>query len=231
VSVPDPYRWLEGGGEAVKKWSAEQSERTSAAVRAIPGFEQLRARVRELEMATTESSQLDGGGRRIFVERLTPPKLQPDLLVLSTPDDPSPRTLLDLTQRDPSGKTAIDFYEASADGRYVAVSLSRAGAEIGDVHVFDVQSGKELPDVVPSVHLPGPGGSVAWNADANGFFYSHHGCAGDPAPDAEMYCTTVYEHRLGKPVSDDKRVLGDGFPRITEIKFFPRDDGKYVVAR
>jgi prolyl oligopeptidase len=36
---------------------------------------------------------------------------------------------------------------------------------------------------------------------------------------------------LGKPVSEDNRVLGDGFPRIAEVKFFPRDDGKYVVAQ
>ena len=46
----------------------------------------------------------------------------------------------------------MDFFAPSLDGRLVAISLSRGGSESGDVHVYDVATGKEIGDVIPRVN-------------------------------------------------------------------------------
>ena len=48
----------------------------------------------------------------------------------------SERVVIDPTQLDSSGTTVIDFYVPSIDGKYVAATLSKAGSESGDVHVY-----------------------------------------------------------------------------------------------
>ena len=44
------------------------------------------------------------------------------------------------------------------DGKLVAVSLSQGGTEEGTVHVFDVATRKQLPDVIPRVNGGTAGG-------------------------------------------------------------------------
>jgi prolyl oligopeptidase len=80
--------------------------------------------------------------------------------------------LVDPNTIDSTGSTTIDFFEPSLDGAKVAVSLSRGGTESGDVHIFDVASGRELPDVLPRVNGGTAGGSVAWTADGTGLLYT-----------------------------------------------------------
>ena len=45
---------------------------------------------------------------------------------------------------DPTGGTSIDWYVPSPDGELVAVSLSRGGTERGDVHVYEMATGKQV---------------------------------------------------------------------------------------
>ena len=66
---------------------------------------------------------------------------------------------------DPSGSTSIGWFAPSLDGKRVAVSLAKAGAETGDVHVFDVATGKDGTDAVPQADGSGSGDCLAWKAD------------------------------------------------------------------
>src|SRR4029077_8225232 len=88
------------------------------------------------------------------------------------------RVLLDPARLDRKGRTTIDFYKASFDGRRVIVSLSQSGSEEGTAYVYDVGTGKRLPDVIPRVQFPTAGGSVEWTADGTGFYYTRY-----PQPD------------------------------------------------
>jgi Protease II len=83
-----------------------------------------------------------------------------DRRLRSADDLASERIVVDPAALDPSGSTAIDFYEPSADGSRVAVSLSVGGNERGDVYIFDVATGRQLPDVVPRVNGGTAGGSL-----------------------------------------------------------------------
>src|SRR5260370_17877632 len=106
------------------------------------------------------------------------------LVLLKSADEPgSERVILDPNRLDPTGGTAIDFYVASLDAKHVAVSLSKGGSESGNVHVYDVATGKESGAAIPRVNGGTAGGRLAWNADRPGFHYTLHP-PGNQAPAA-----------------------------------------------
>src|SRR5581483_459618 len=124
-----------------------------------------------------------------------------------------------------------DFYEPSVDGSKVAVSLSVGGNERGDVHVFDVDSGRALADVVPRVNGGTAGGSVAWNADGTGFYYTRYPRPGE-RPDADLdFYQQLFFHRLGSPTADDGYELGKDSPKIAETIAQSSADGRFVLVQ
>ena len=233
VVVVDDYRWLEDAkSPEVVAWTAAQNERTRAVLDAIPGMDALRRRVREIR--TVEVPRFGGlkaAGGRLFALRFRPPQQQPVLVVLPSADRPDEaRVLVDPNQLDPSGGTSMDWYVPSLDGRRVAVSLARGGSERGDVHVYDVESGSPLADVIPRVNYGTAGGSLAWDARGEGFYYTRYPRPGErPEADLDFY-VQVYYHRLGTPESADRYEIGKDFPRIAEIDLRARPDGRYLVA-
>jgi prolyl oligopeptidase len=233
VAVVDDYRWLEDAkSPEVVAWTAAQNETTRAVLDALPGMDALRRRVREIRtIEVPRFGALKTAGGRLFALRFRPPQQQPVLAVLPSADRPDDaRVLVDPNQLDPSGGTSMDWYVPSLDGRRVAVSLARGGSERGDVHVYDVESGTPLADVIPRVNYGTAGGSLAWDARGEGFYYTRYPRPGErPEPDLDFY-VQVYHHRLGTPESTDRYEIGKDFPRIAEIELRARPDGRYVVA-
>ena len=139
--------------------------------------------------------------------------------------------LLDPGAIDPSGKTTIDFYVPIARRQARRGLALPGGTESGDVHVFDVATGKEAGERAgPRVQGGTAGGSVAWNGDGTGLWYTRYPREGErPAADLAFY-QQVWFHRLGTPDANDRQELGDDLPRIAEIELESRPDGKWVVA-
>src|SRR5690242_19644780 len=166
VKVADPYRWLENPSDpAVKEWVEEQNAYTRSILDAVPQRAAIAKRLTEL---STQRPPSYGGliqkGGHLFAMKFQPPKEQPFIVTLNSINDKaSERVLFDPTTIDPSGHTEIDFFVPSADGKLIAISLSKGGSESGDVHVFDVATGKELGDVIPRVNGGTAGGDIAWN--------------------------------------------------------------------
>jgi prolyl oligopeptidase len=232
-TVVDDYRWLEDGKAAeVREWVRAQNALTRSLLDAVPQRAEIVRRVDELmrsRQATRGSLQYRGG--RVFAIKYAPPKNQPVLVVLpASLDVAQEHVVLDPIALDATGHTAIDFYSASYDGRYVAVSLSQRGSERGTAHVFEVDSGRALADIVPRVKGPTAGGSIEWAADSGGFYYTRYPAEGErPAADRAFY-QTVWFHTLGADPASDRYVLGRGFPRIAEISLHGGRDGRSLVA-
>ena len=145
-------------------------------------------------------------------------------------DKAEEKVIVDPNVLDPSGKTTIDFYVPSRDGKLVAVSLSKGGSESGDVHVFDVATGKEKGDVVERVNGGTAGGSLTWTADGSGFYYTRYPKKGErPAEDLDFY-QQVWFHKLGQKPEADTYAVGKDFPRIAEVELFTSPSGKHVLA-
>jgi len=234
VTLTDPYRWLEQTDDpAVQTWAREQSAVARKALDALPNREAIAARVLTLTRGASRSYRalVERGGRWFALE-LDPSKNQPMLVLIGSPDRPgAERVLLDPNQLDPSGATAIDFFRPSPSGRQVAVSLSRKGTESGDVHVYQVDSGKELAgDIIPRVQGGTAGGDVAWTLDGSGFFYTRYP-RGEERPAADMdFFQQVWFHRLGTPTARDRYEIGRDFPRIAEVTLELAPEGKVLLA-
>lgn len=232
VQVSDPYRWLEHtGSQRVHAWSAAQDARTRKYLDALPQrtpiYNQLLSQISE-----TSSSYhgLYAVGGRFFALYDQPPKQQSMIAVLPNSADPAlAHIVVDPNSINPKGTTAIDWFVPSPDGKRVAVSMSENGSEDGSLHVFDVNSGKEIGAPIPRVQYPTGGGSLAWRADSTGFWYTRYPGPNSPADEAHFF-QQVYFHHIGDELKQDVYVLGKGLPKIAEIALSNRRNPHVVVA-
>ena len=232
--VTDDYAWLESNTDPkVSAWSDAQNAFTHATLDAYPDRAAIRKRVAELDGEDSPSyGDLEVRGSTLFVMKTQPPKQQAFLVtVAALADVGTEKVLLDPNALDASGKTTIDWFVPSHDGKRVAVSLSVGGSESGDVHVYDVATGKEhAKDTVPRVNGGTAGGSLAWTANDAGFYYTRYPHEGErPAADLSVY-QQVYFHKLGADVTKDVYAIGKDFPRIAEVTLESSPDGSTVTA-
>ncbi len=231
--VNEDFRWLETLSDpAVKDWVVQENAATRHYVDALPSRTAIRDELKQL-IGNAPITRYDFAyaGGKLFALKRQPPKNQPMLVMLDGPEAiASERVLLDPNQRNRKGTTAIDWFVPSRDSRKVAVSLSDNGSEKGTLHIFDTATGKELRDAIPRVQNPTGGGSVAWNADSTGLWYTRYPAPTQrPKEDAGFY-QQVYFHKLGTQVSADRYAFGRELPRIAEIHLEASEDGKYVMA-
>jgi prolyl oligopeptidase len=233
VSVTDDYRWLENPSDpTVRAWSDAQNQFARKFLDALPARTALYDELKRLySQPSPRYSLLQTRPGALFALKNQPPLEQPLLVLLKSPDDlDSERVIVDPNRLDSTGGTEIDFYIPSLDGKFVAVSLSKGGSESGDLHVFDVATGKEIGAPIPRVNGGTAGGSVAWNADGSGFYYTRYPRAGERPPEDLNFYQQVYFHRLGTDSRQDANSLGKEFPRIAEIQLRASDDGRYILA-
>jgi prolyl oligopeptidase len=219
VQVVDDYRWLEdAASKDVQKWSDAQNAHARSVLDKLPGVEPLRERLTKIIGAKrTTHGEVTVRHGTMFAIRRQPPKQQPFLVVLAQGDKPD-RVLLDPNELDKKGGTTIDWFVPSPDGKLVAVSLSKHGSESGDVHLYEVATGKPVDVVIPRVQGGTAGGYLAWTADGKGFYYTRYPRDKErPAADADFY-QQLYFHELGTPGEKDRYEIGKDFPRIAEVQ-------------
>jgi prolyl oligopeptidase len=233
VKVTDDYRWLENWDDpSVKQWSATQNARTREYLDHLPARAAIRARVARLIAAGSASYyDLQFRGGMLFAMKYQPPQQQPVIVVMNSADDPaSAKIIFDPNAARAKGSLAVDFYMPSFGGKYVAVALSENGSEDSSAHIFEVDTGKELPDVVPRVNFATAAGSIAWKADSSGFYYTRYPQGNERPPEDANFYQQVYFHKLGTGAKQDTYVTGKDFPRIAEIRLNASDDGRWLLA-
>jgi prolyl oligopeptidase len=103
----------------------------------------------------------------------------------------------------PDGALALSAYWPSPDGKLLAYGLSPGGSDWVDVHVLDVATGRNLPDVVRWLKT----WDVAWTNDDKGFFYAR---VPQPPKGNEIKQILVhqalYYHALGAPQAVDRPI-------------------------
>ncbi|MCC7083448.1 MAG: S9 family peptidase [Pirellulales bacterium] len=233
VTIADNYRWLEdSSSDKVRQWSDAQNAYARKYLDALPDIATIRAQIAKIMRAKTfRYGELKYVAGKLFAIKQQPPKQQPFLLVMDWPEGLSDaRVLVDPNELDSKGGPAIDWYVPSPSGKLVAVSLSTGGSESGDVHLFDVATGKPFDEVVPRVNGGTAGGDLSWAADGSGFYYSRYPRAGE-RPKADLdFVTQFYFHQLGTPSEADRYELGKDFPRIAEIKLTTAKTGHVLCT-
>jgi prolyl oligopeptidase len=232
IQVVDDYRWLENWDDpAVKQWSTAENSRTRDYLDALPSRPAIKGRLEQLIGASAGYSSLRYRAGVLFAMKFDPAKQQPFLVAMPSPDaSGSARVVVDPNAGSDKGSVSIQFYVPSRDGKLVAAALTENGSEDSAAHIFETDTGKELPDRVPRVNFATAGGSIAWNGDGSGFYYTRYPQGNERPPEDANFYQQVYFHKLGTDGAADTYVIGKDFPRIAEIQLSTSDDGRYLLA-
>ena len=224
--VPDPYRWLEDVSDPeVKAWMKAQDSRAREYLSQLPTRSGYEARLSELLYVPSISTPLVRGKLAFYFERGA--RDEKSLLYvrdLSEPDS-AKRLLLDPNQLSPDGSVSIGDIYPSWDGKLMAYTLKANNADQAVVHVMDVATGKDLPDILESGRYADP----QWLADGSGFYYTHFPLDESIPVDERPGMTDVRFHRMGTAEAEDAVIVA---PLKDATKFhYPMisKDGNWLI--
>ena len=207
VQVADPYRWLEDGDSPdVKAWTADQNARTQQLLDAIPGREALRERVRtllQIGRVSPPAVRRPAHGPAVYFHTKRVGDQDQPILFVREGVSGQDRPLVDPAKLSGDSTTALDWWFPSRDGGLVAYGISKNGSEDSTLHVRDVKTGAELPDVIPGTRYSG----VTWVPDGKGFYYARYPEVGSVPAGEEVYHRKVFFQLLGADWRKDKLVL------------------------
>lgn len=201
--VADPYRWLENDTSAeTADWVKRQNATTDEYLAAIPFRKDIAKRFEEL----FDFPKLGGPmrvGELYFLWKNSGLQNQSVMYVRKGLDG-TDEIFIDPNAIDPKGTTTFSPIGASADHRYLAMGVNRAGSDWQDIIVYDLTTLKQTSDELKWSKFSG----AAWYK--NGFFYSRYPA---PAKGTELSAASkfqkVYYHKLGDPQEKDALVWED----------------------
>lgn len=192
VSIPDPYRWLEDQDSAeTRAWLEAENRCTEAALRSVPGRDQITKRLAELQKTDSYGTPLQRQGDYFFDKRAA----GQDLYVVCRRHglNGADEVLLDPQGMSADHSTSIVLRAVSDDAATVAYGVRAGGKDEVTVRFFDVKSRKDLPDVLPLADYF----SLDFEPNGRGVYYSrtteggprvmHHAMGSDPAGDTEIF--------------------------------------------
>lgn len=230
LRIADPYRVLENGdAPETRAFTDAHNARTHAVLDKLPARAALKRRISALlrigTIGTPSSRRRKDGTVRYFYSRRTAEQNQVMLYVrdgLRGAD----RLLVDPTKFAKDGTAALDWYYPSPDGSKVAYGVSEGGSERSVLRVRDVDSGRDLPDVIERTRAC----SLEWLPDGSGFYYTRYAAKGTVPDDELGYHRRVYFHALGADPERDAHVFGQG----RDMKDWPSvdlsPDGRWLVV-
>jgi prolyl oligopeptidase len=225
TKIADPYRWLEDtDSPETAKWVEAQNAVTRDYLARIPRRASFKDRL--LTLYNYERfNGLERLGPRYLITRNDGLQNQ-DVLYVADSLNGKERVLLDPNTLRADGTTALAGHYASKDGKLMAYGIAEAGSDWTTWRVRDVETGKDLPDVIRWSKFS----TIEWTPDHRGFYYQRFD---EPKPGEEMRAQNeyakLYLHRLGEPQSADKLVYQR--PDQKQWMFYPEitEDGRYLL--
>jgi len=222
TEIEDPYRWLEiDTATDVEEWVKAQNAVTFDYLSKIPYRRQIEERYTDLFNYAKYGVPFRAGDYYFFPKN---DGLQNQAVwYVQKGLDAMPEVFLDANEMSKDGTVAINPIGTSQDNKYFTYSKSVAGSDWSEIHIVDIASKKELPDVLKWAKFSG----ASWSK--NGFFYSRYPA---PAQGAELSGNnqfhSVYYHKLGEPQSNDKFIYEDKKNPSYYHNAGVSEDGKYL---
>jgi prolyl oligopeptidase len=226
AKVEDPYRWLEDADSAESKaWVAAENSLTSEYLRQIPGRERILRRLTALWNFERYSGLFKAGGRYFYSRN---DGLQNQNVLYTLPAiRGEARVLLDPNTLSKDGTVALSGLHVSDNGKLLAYSISRSGSDWQEWRVRDIETGRDLPDLVRWSKFSG----AAWSNDTKGFYYQ---AFAEPSSAAELtgtnYYAKLYYHKLGDPQSSDKLIYERPDQKDWQFDGGTTEDGRYLLV-
>lgn len=226
VKVADPYRWLEEEhSDDTKAWIEAENKITFGYLETIPERGRIKDRLTALWDYERFGIPFKRGGR-YFYSKNDGLQNQSVLYWLTSLQDEMPKLLLDPNKLSDDGTVALTGYDITEDGKLMAYGLSASGSDWQEWRVREIDTGKDLPDVIKWVKFSG----ASWTHDGKGFFYSRY----DEPKEGEAlkgsnYFQKLFYHKLGTPQSDDQLVYERKDQKEWGFGGQVSDDGRYLI--
>ena len=225
TKVADPYRWLEDTDSAdTLAWVQAENKLTFSYLEEIPYRQAVRERLTKLWNYERYDVPEQQGGR-YFYQHNNGLQNQNVLLVADSLNA-EPRVLLDPNTLSSDGTIALSDHSITDDGKLLAYGTAASGSDWVVWHVRDVDTGKDLSDVVQWVKFS----DVAWTKDDKGFYYSRFD---EPKQGTALldtnYFQKLYYHRLGTGQSEDKLIYERPDNKELGFNSAVTDDGRYLI--
>ncbi len=226
TKISDPYRWLEDDNSAeTKAWVEEQNKVTYAYLNQIPERAKIKARLTELwnyEKYSAPSKQ----GDKYFYSKNDGLQNQSVFYVANSINDKG-RVLLDPNTLSTDGTVALNGLRVSDDGKLLAYGLSASGSDWVEWHFRDVETGKDLPDVLKDIKFSG----ASWSKDGKGVFYSRFPIVDEKARLTSLnYNQKIYYHKLGTAQSEDILIYERPDDKEMSVGGGVSEDGKWLIV-
>jgi len=215
VTIVDPYRWLEEDqSPETRAWIDAQNRYTHALVDPLPMRTTIRARLDALARVDRQAIPEVHGGRYFTWKR----RAQDDLWSFFVREGRDGRDdiLLDPHPLSADHTSSFTVEAVADDGRRLVYGIRRGGEDETELHVLDVASKKDLPDVLPRALYRG----VSMKPDGSGFYYTDQDRKRGPR---------VRYHAVGTKADSDPIVFGEGLGPSTNAFGGVSRNGRHAV--
>jgi prolyl oligopeptidase len=223
TKIADPYRWLEDADAADTKAFVDAQNALFHQFVDGPLREGVKQRLVELHDYPRYTPPSRHGPYYTF-NKNDGLQNQSVLYVSTSAKDPSPRVLIDPNTFRKDGTMAVSGTTYTHDGTLLAYGISSGGSDQKEIHVLNVQSGKDLGDVLKWCKFA----NVAWKHDNSGFWYNRYPTPGSVAKEDQARFNKLYWHTLGTPQEQDALVLDPGDKDLSASPSVT-DDGEYLL--
>jgi prolyl oligopeptidase len=215
VSVPDPYRWLEDqNSPETRTWIDAENAYTHKLLDAWPGRAKVERRATELLRVDSIRLPIEENDRYFYRKRLANQDLY--LIYMRQGLKGEEQLLIDPLPMSADHSTNVDIAAASKDGKVLAYLLRKGGADETEIHFFDVDTRRDLPDTLPAaVYF-----EISFLPDRSAVYYSVMASDGP----------RVRFHKMGSPVSADTEIFGKGYTKDKIIVADASEDGRHLVV-
>jgi prolyl oligopeptidase len=219
VTVHDPFRWLEDQNSPLTRaWLEAQSRHTQRYLDAVPGRDQIQARVRELLAVDTISDPWKAGKRVFYLKRCAQDQ-QP--LIAMREDGANEVTLVDPASVHATATVALRVLAVSAKGDLLAYGASYGGDPCCSVKIVNVSGEDEFADSLPMGWHQG----LVLPASGAGFYYSHAASGRNGS-----FSNTVRWHEFGSNQRNDAEVFSVDKDRQLRVELYGSPDGRFLLC-
>lgn len=199
LSITDNYRWLEDqNSPQTRAWIKAEQKYTAAFFNTISDREQIRSSLEKIVRVESVSVPLVVKDRYFFTRRL-PSEQQASLFVRSGVSG-GDVLLVNPNALFPDHSVSVSIGDVSRDGRILAYQLRKGGQDETETHFLDVDSKKDLPDILPPART-WLVQRYSFTPDNKAIYYTRMLDAGP----------RVYRHTFGSPMSRDQEIFGSEY--------------------
>jgi prolyl oligopeptidase len=224
--IADPYRWLEDEkSPEVQAWMTAQDDYTRGYLAKLPQREELGARLKQLLYYDALGAPVHRGGR-FFWSRKHADK-EKTVVYWRQGDKGDERVLFDPNTWSTDGSKGLHGWFPSYDGKHVAYAVSEHNSDETVLHVIDVATGKDLPDVIDGTKYA----EASWTPDGKGFYYTWVPPVGGQVTVAERPGFAQLKfHALGADPAKDPVVRDATHDAETFLGGFVSRDGHWLFS-